>query len=52
MNKELKGVMPALVTPLNPDGVTVNVSALRKLIGYHKSVGADGFYIAGFTRKP
>ena len=41
--------MPALVTPLNPDGVTVNVSALRKVIGYHKSVGADGFYIAGAT---
>ena len=49
MNKEIKGVMPALVTPLNPDGVTLNVSALRKLIGYHKSVGADGFYVAGAT---
>lgn len=49
MNKEIKGIMPALVTPLNPDGVTVNVSALRKLIGYHKSLGADGFYLAGAT---
>jgi N-acetylneuraminate lyase len=49
MNKQIKGVMPALVTPLNSDGITVNVSALRKLIGYHKSLGADGFYIAGAT---
>ena len=49
MKKEIKGIMPALVTPLNPDGVTLNVSALRKLIGYHNSLGADGFYIAGAT---
>ena len=49
MNKEIKGIMPALVTPLNPDGVTLNVSALRKLIGYHKSQGADGFYLSGAT---
>ena len=49
MNKEIKGVMPALVTPLNDDGVTLNKAALSKLISYHKSVGADGFYIAGAT---
>ena len=49
MNHEIKGVMPALVTPLNPDGLTLNVSALRKLIGYQKHVGADGFYVAGAT---
>ena len=49
MNKEIKGVMPALVTPLNADGVTLNKSALAKLIAYHKSQGADGFYLAGAT---
>ena len=49
MKHEIKGVMPALVTPLNPDGLTLNVSALRKLISYQKHIGADGFYIAGAT---
>lgn len=49
MNKEIKGVMPALVTPLNKDGLTLNKSALTKLINYHKTQGADGFYIAGAT---
>jgi len=43
MKHEIKGVMPALVTPLNPDGLTLNVSALRKLISYQKHIGADGF---------
>ncbi len=47
--KEIKGIMPALVTPLNADRVTLNTSALRKLLGYHKSLNADGFYIAGAT---
>ena len=49
MNREIKGVMPALVTPLNDDGLTLNRAALGKLISYHKSLGADGFYIAGAT---
>ena len=45
----VKGIMPALVTPLSNDRTTINVSALRKLISYHKSQGADGFYVAGAT---
>ena len=49
MNKEIKGVMPALVTPLNADGLTLNTAALDKLISYHNSLGAYGFYIAGAT---
>ncbi len=48
-DKIVKGIMPALVTPLNEDRITLNVSALRKLISYHKSQGADGFYVAGAT---
>ncbi len=47
--KEIKGIMPALVTPLNNDRTTLNTDALKSLIGYHKSLGADGFYIAGAT---
>lgn len=48
MNKKITGIMPALVTPLNADE-TINVSALRKLIDYHKSQNSDGFYVAGAT---
>ncbi len=47
--KEIKGIMPALVTPLNTDRTTLNVSALRKLLAYHRSLNSDGFYIAGAT---
>jgi len=49
MSKEIKGIMPALVTPLAKDGVSLNTDALKKLITYHKSQRADGFYIAGAT---
>ncbi len=47
--KEIKGIMPALVTPLNKDRTTLNKEALGKLISYHNSLGADGFYVAGAT---
>ncbi len=47
--KEIKGIMPALVTPLKQDRTTLNASALKKLISYHKSLNADGFYIDGAT---
>ncbi len=46
--KNISGIMPALVTPLNADE-TLNVSTLHKLIRYHKSLDADGFYICGAT---
>lgn len=47
MNK-FKGIIPALVTPLNADE-TVNAEALCKLIDYLSKKGADGFYIGGAT---
>lgn len=45
---EIKGIMPALVTPLRQNG-DINTEALRALIDCHKTQGADGFYIAGAT---
>lgn len=42
------GVLPALITPLNPDE-TLNSACLEKLMEYHLTNGADGFYIAGAT---
>lgn len=49
MKTNIKGIMPALVTPLAKDGISLNESALKNLISYHKSQNADGFYIAGAT---
>ncbi len=46
---KFKGIMPALVTPLNSDGKTVNEKVSRELIEYLLKQGADGFYVLGST---
>lgn len=43
-----KGIIPALVTPLNEDE-TVNTKVLKELIDYLLKKDADGFYIGGAT---
>ena len=48
VEKELKGVMPALVTPIDESG-RLNKATLRKMICDRKKEGADGFYLAGAT---
>lgn len=45
---KFKGIMPALVTPLNGDE-TINVSVLKSLVKYLLEKGADGFYVGGAT---
>ena len=45
---KFKGIIPALVTPLNEDE-TINTSVLVELINYLNSKGANGFYIGGAT---
>jgi len=45
---KFKGIMPAIVTPLNADE-TINTQALDKLISYLLSKNADGFYVGGAT---
>ncbi len=45
---KFKGIMPALVTPLNADE-TINVKVLRELINFFLQKGADGFYVGGAT---
>ena len=45
---KFKGIMPALVTPLNEDE-TLNADALKRLIEHLLSLGAMGFYIGGAT---
>ncbi len=49
MKKVFKGILPALITPLEADGKTVNEKSARALIEYQLSLGADGFYILGST---
>lgn len=46
---KFKGIMPALITPLNEDGKTVNEKSARGLIEYLINQGADGFYVLGST---
>ncbi len=45
---KFKGIMPALVTPLNIDE-TINTEVLRNLIDMLLKKGADGFYVGGAT---
>lgn len=45
---KIKGVIPALATPLNEDE-SINTEVLKKLIENQISHGADGFYIGGAT---
>lgn len=44
--KEYKGIIPAIITPLQKDG-DVNERALRKLLDYLTGKGVHGFYIGG-----
>lgn len=45
---KFQGVYPALITPLTPDH-RIHVPALKKLIEFHRSQHAEGFYIGGAT---
>lgn len=49
MEKIFKGIMPALVTPFESDGKTVDEKVARELIEYLLNQGADGFYVLGST---
>lgn len=46
---KFEGILPALITPFERDGKTVNEQAARRLIELQLSQGANGFYILGGT---
>jgi len=46
---KFEGIMPALITPLNEDGKTINEKTARNLIEFLLKQGADGFYVLGST---
>ena len=48
MNLPLKGILPALVTPLNDDH-TLNEAALERLLEHVYSAGCHGVYVCGST---
>ena len=47
-NKEIKGVIVPMVTPLNPDE-TVDVGSLRRLVNYLIDSGVHGLWASGTT---
>ena len=46
MDKDFKGVYPALITPMDSGG-KLNESALRKVIEFNINAGVHGFWVAG-----
>lgn len=47
MPRILRGIFPALVTPMSEDGSEVNYSALRQLVEMQITSGVHGFFICG-----
>lgn len=47
MRKRLRGIFPALLTPLSDDGTEVNETALRRLVDMLVAAGVHGFFVCG-----
>lgn len=47
MPKLLRGIFPALLTPLSDDGSEVNYDALRQLVEMQIASGVHGFFVCG-----
>ena len=43
----IRGILPALLTPMNEDGSEVNYGALSGLVERHLAAGVDGFFVCG-----
>ncbi|MDN6111126.1 MAG: N-acetylneuraminate lyase, partial [Enterobacterales bacterium] len=48
MSKNLHGVMPALLTPFNPQQ-QLDIPSLRRLVQFNIAQGVDGLYVGGST---
>ena len=46
--KELKGILPATVSPNRPDG-SFDAAAMRKIVRHQIDAGSDGVYVCGGT---
>jgi N-acetylneuraminate lyase len=45
----IHGILPALLTPMDDDGVVVNHAALSRLVELHIQSGVSGFFVCGGT---
>lgn len=45
---EFKGILPAIITPMTPDG-KLNESAFRQVMEFNIQAGVQGFWVAGGT---
>jgi N-acetylneuraminate lyase len=43
----IRGILPALLTPLDNEGVAVDHAALRRLVEFHIQSGVSGFFVCG-----
>jgi N-acetylneuraminate lyase len=43
----IRGILPALLTPMSDDGASVDDEALRQLVELHISRGVSGFFVCG-----
>jgi len=48
MNKLFSGIMPAFITPINPDG-TLKAKAAQEIMQWELTQGVQGFYVNGAT---
>ncbi len=48
MNIEFRGLFPAVITPMTPEG-KLNEAAFRKVIEFNIQAGVHGFWVAGGT---
>lgn len=45
----IRGILPALLTPMDGEGASVNHAALRRLVEFHIQSGVSGFFVCGGT---
>jgi N-acetylneuraminate lyase len=45
----IRGILPALLTPMDEDGTSVNHATLGRLVEFHIQSGASGFFVCGGT---
>ena len=48
MNKLFRGIMPALITPIHPDG-TLKAACAEQIVERELAAGVQGFYVNGAT---
>ncbi len=45
----IRGIVPALITPMNQDGSAVDIAAVRDLVDFLIARGVSGFFVCGGT---